>query len=106
LNNAFNIFKAGNKLGLDLPKHILLGFGADVRRIDNDLRNSFKNLPSNILKSTIALKDWTINSVKAIPANFMNGLKSFKSGFLSIPSMIRTAIVSFRAFSFESIILS
>src|SRR5574344_167428 len=99
LNIAFNIFKAGNKLGLDLPKHVLLGFGADVRRIDNNLRNSFKNLPSNILKSTIALKDWTINSVKAIPANFMNGLKSFKSGFLSIPSMIRTAIVSFRAFS-------
>jgi hypothetical protein len=99
LNNAFNMFKTGNKLGLDLPKHILLGFGADIRRIDNDLRNSFKALPSNILKSTIALKDWTVTSVRAIPSNFMNGIKSFKSGFLSIPSMIRTAIVSFRAFS-------
>src|SRR5574344_669902 len=99
LNNAFNIFKAGNKLGLDLPRHVLLGFGADIRRIDNDLRKFFKNLPSNILKSTIALKDWTVTSVKALPSNFMNSLKSFKSGFLSIPSMIRTAIVSFRAFS-------
>ena len=99
LNNAFNLFKAGNKLGLDLPKHVLLGFGADVRRIDNDLKNSFKALPSNILKSTIALKDWTVSSVKALPANFMNAIKLFKTGFLSIPSMIRAAIVSFRAFS-------
>lgn len=99
LDTAFNVFKAGNKLNLDLPRHVLLGFGADIRRIDNNLKTAFKALPSNILKSTIALKDWAIASVKAIPVNFMGGLNALKTGFLSIPSMIKTAIVSFRAFS-------
>ena len=99
LDTAFNIFKSGNKLGLNLPKHTLLGFGADIRRIDKNLRNSFKALPGNIAKSSVALKDWTVTSIKAMPTNFINGLKAFKTGFLSIPNLIKNAIVAFRAFS-------
>ena len=99
LDTAFNIFKSGNKLGLNLPKHTLLGFGADIRRIDKNLRNSFQALPGNIAKSSVALKDWTITSIKAMPANFINGLKAFKTGFLSIPNLIKNAIIAFRAFS-------
>lgn len=99
LDTVFNIFKSGNKLGLNLPKHTLLGFGADIRRIDKNLRNSFQALPGNIAKSSVALKDWTITSIKAMPANFINGLKAFKTGFLSIPNLIKNAIIAFRAFS-------
>lgn len=99
LDTAFNIFKSGNKLGLNLPKHTLLGFGADIRRIDKNLRNSLQALPGNIAKSSVALKDWTVTSIKAMPANFINGLKAFKTGFLSIPNLIKNAIIAFRAFS-------
>ena len=99
LDTAFNIFKSGNKLGLNLPKHTLLGFGADIRRIDKNLRNSFQALPGNIAKSSVALKDWTVTSIKAMPANFINGLKAFKTGFLNIPNLIKNAIIAFRAFS-------
>jgi len=98
------ILKAGNPLGINMSNFSLKnGLFADIRRIDNDLRkgiiNGFKELPGNIFKTSVALKDWTINSIKAIPTNFINGLKTLKAGFLNIPSMIKTAIVSFRAFS-------
>ena len=103
LGTAFHIFKSGNKLGLNLPKHILLGFGADIRRIDNEMRKglirTFTELPANISKSALALKDWSVNSIKAMPGNFINGLKAFKTGFLNIPNLIKNAIVAFRAFS-------
>lgn len=103
LGTAFNIFKSGNKLGLNLPKHILLGFGADIRRIDNEMRKglirTFTELPANISKSALALKDWSVNSIKAMPGNFINGLKAFKAGFLNIPNLIKNAIVAFRVFS-------
>ena len=92
-----------DKLGLNLPKHTLLGFGADIRRIDNEMRKglirTFTELPANISKSAISLKDWTVTSLKALPTNFISGLKAFKTGFLSIPGMIKNAIVAFRAFS-------
>lgn len=103
LDTAFNIFKSGNKLGINLPKHTLLGFGADIRRIDNEMRKglikTFTELPANISKSAVALKDWSVTSVKAIPRNFINGLKAFKAGFLNIPNLIKNAIIAFRAFS-------
>ncbi len=99
LDTVFNVLKSGNKLGLNLPKHFSLGVGADIRRIDNNLRDVFKALPGNISKSSIALKDWTVTSVKAMPTNFINGLKAFKTGFLNIPNLIKNAIVAFRAFS-------
>ena len=99
LDTVFNVLKSGNKLGLNLPKHFSLGVGADIRRIDNNLRDVFKALPGNIAKSSVALKDWTITSIKAMPTNFINGLKAFKTGFLNIPNLIKNAIVAFRAFS-------
>lgn len=99
LDTVFNVLKSGNKLGLNLPKHFSLGVGADIRRIDNNLRDVFKALPGNISKSSIALKDWTITSIKSMPTNFINGLNAFKTGFLNIPNLIKNAIVAFRAFS-------
>jgi TP901 family phage tail tape measure protein len=98
------IMKAGNPLGIDMKAFSLKnGLFADIRRIDNDLRkgiiNGFKELPGNISKSAVSLKDWAVTSVKAIPSNFTNGLKSLKTGFLNIPNLIKTAITSFRAFS-------
>lgn len=105
LEYGTKIAKLGNPMGFDLSKSFGLksGFFADIHRIDNNLRRGiaqgFKDLPGNISKSAVALKDWTISSAKAIPTNFMNGLKALKSGFLGIPNMIKTAIVSFRAFS-------
>lgn len=86
------------------------GFIMDIKRIDTNLRGSvksglnnfvkgFKELPSNIGSAAKSLKDWTVNSVKMFPSNFMNGLRAFKDGFLNIPSLIKKAIVSFRAFS-------
>ena len=99
LDTVFNVLKSGNKLGLNLPKHFSLGVGADIRRIDNNLRDVFKAIPGNISKSSIALKDWTVTSVKAMPTNFINGLKAFKTGFLNIPNLIKNAIIAFRAFS-------
>ncbi len=99
LDTVFNVLKSGNKLGLNLPKHFSLGVGADIRRIDNNLRDVFKAMPGNISKSSIALKDWTVTSIKAMPTNFINGLKAFKTGFLSIPNLIKNAIIAFRAFS-------
>lgn len=85
-------------------------FLSDIKRLDTNMRGSvksgfsafaafFKELPSNISKSSIALKDWSINSIKAIPTNFMNGLNALKNGFLNIPNLIKNAIISFRAFS-------
>ena len=99
LQTVFNVMKSGNKLGLNLPQHAFLGLSADLRRINNELKTSFAQLPSNILKSTVALKEWAITSIKSFPANFMSGLNAFKKGFLAIPNMIRTAIIAFRAFT-------
>lgn len=79
------------------------GFFSDIKRIDNSLRKEivtgFKEFPSNVSKSAVALKDWTVTSVKAIPANFVNGLKAFKTGFLNIPNLIKNAVIAFRTFS-------
>ncbi|MBR5554867.1 phage tail tape measure protein [bacterium] len=94
------IAQLGNPLGLDMSNFGLKsGVVADIRRINNNLKTSFAQLPSNILKSSIALKEWAITSIKSFPANFMNGLNAFKKGFLAIPNMIRTAIIAFRAFT-------
>src|SRR5574344_1374073 len=100
---GFQIAQADDKMGLASAFSVKNGVFADIRRIDNNLRNGlikgFKELPSNIAKSTVALKDWAVTSVKAIPTNFMAGLQGLKTGFLSIPRLIKTAILSFRAFS-------
>ncbi len=98
------IIAAGNPLGLDMSNFsIKNGIFADIRRIDKNMRSGiisgFKELPSNITKSTIALKDWTVTSIKAMPTNIMNGLSAFKKGFLGVPGMIKNAIVAFRTFS-------
>ena len=63
------------------------------------LIRTFTELPANISKSALSLKDWTVTSIKAMPTNFINGLKAFKTGFLSIPNLIKNAIIAFRAFS-------
>ena len=103
LETAFNIFKAGNKLNLNLPRHAFLGFGADLRRINNDLKvglmRSFTELPANITRSTIALKNWSIAAIKGIPSSIISGLTAFKRGFLAIPGVIKSAIVAFCTFS-------
>ena len=94
------IAQLGNPLGLDMSNFSFKsGVVADIRRINNNLKTSFAQLPSNILKSSIALKEWAITSIKSFPANFMSGLNAFKKGFLAIPNMIRTAIIAFRAFT-------
>ena len=94
------IAQLGNPLGLDMSNFGLKsGVVADIRRINNNLKTSFAQLPSNILKSSTALKEWAITSIKSFPANFMSGLNAFKKGFLAIPNMIRTAIIAFRAFT-------
>jgi len=92
-------------LGYNLKGGANIGSGlfSDIKRIDNNLRKGivtgFKEFPSNVSKSAIALKDWTVTSVKAIPANFVNGLKAFKTGFLNIPNLIKNAVITFRTFS-------
>lgn len=79
------------------------GFIGNIAQLDKNLRNGLingiKTLPANISKSSAALKDWTVTSIKAMPTNFINGLKAFKTGFLNIPNLIKNAIVAFRAFS-------
>ena len=103
LTFGYKIKQSGDKLGLASAFSLKGGLMADIRRIDNNLRagiiTSFKELPSNISKSTVALKDWTVTSIKGIPASLINGLTAFKKGFLGIPSMIKNAIIAFRAFS-------
>lgn len=92
-------------LGYNLKGGANIGSGlfSDIKRIDNNLRKGivtgFKEFPSNVSKSAIALKDWTVISVKAIPTNFVNGLKAFKTGFLNIPNLIKNAVIAFRTFS-------
>ena len=92
-------------LGYNLKGGANIGSGlfSDIKRIDNNLRKGivtgFKEFPSNVSKSAIALKDWTVTSVKAIPTNFINGLKAFKTGFLNIPNLIKNAVIAFRTFS-------
>ena len=79
------------------------GFIGNIAQLDKNLRNGLingiKTLPAKISKSSAALKDWTVTSIKAMPANFINGLKAFKTGFLSIPNLIKNAMIAFRAFS-------
>lgn len=92
-------------LGYNLKGGANIGSGlfSDIKRIDNNLRKGivtgFKEFPSNVSKSAVALKDWTVTSVKAIPTNFVNGLKAFKTGFLNIPNLIKNAVIAFRTFS-------
>ena len=92
-------------LGYNLKGGANIGSGlfSDIKKIDNNLRkgivSGFKEFPSNVSKSAIALKDWTVTSVKAIPTNFVNGLKAFKTGFLNIPNLIKNAVIAFRTFS-------
>ena len=92
-------------LGYNLKGVANIGSGlfSDIKRIDNNLRKGivtdFREFPSNVSKSAIALKDWTVTSVKAIPTNFVNGLKAFKTGFLNIPNLIKNAVIAFRTFS-------
>jgi TP901 family phage tail tape measure protein len=100
---GYKIRQSGDKLGLASSFSAKNGLFADIQRIDNNLRRgiitSFKELPSNIARSTVAMKTWAVNSVKAIPSNIMLGLNSLKTAFLGLPSMISKAIISFRAFS-------
>lgn len=97
------ILQSGDKLGLASAFSVKGGLLADIKRIDKNLRESllktFREFPSNVSKSAIALKDWTVTSVKAIPTNFVNGLKAFKTGFLNIPNLIKNAVIAFRTFS-------
>lgn len=92
-------------LGYNLKGRANIGSGlfSDIKRIDSNLRKGivtgFKEFPSNVSKSAIALKDWTVTSVKAIPTNFVNGLNAFKTGFLNIPNLIKNAVIAFRTFS-------
>ena len=61
------IAQLGNPLGLDMSNFGLKsGVVADIRRINNNLKTSFAQLPSNILKSSIALKEWAITSIKSL----------------------------------------
>lgn len=99
------IMSLGNPLGLDMSNFSLKNsLIADIRRIDKNMRqgiiSGFRELPANISKSITALKEWTIISIKAIPGNFITGLKNLKTGFFSIPGMIKNAIIAFRTFSF------
>ncbi|MDD3012620.1 MAG: phage tail tape measure protein [Candidatus Gastranaerophilales bacterium] len=104
LETASKLRNAGNPLGIDLSKFSFKsGIFADIRRIDNNLRagiiRSFKEFPSNTVKATASLKDWTIASIRAVPSNFMNGLRGLKAGFLDLQGKIRAGIIAFRAFS-------
>ncbi len=104
LSGGVNLLQNGGKFNLgNIGANLKSDIFGNIKELDNKLRDgivkSFKELPNNISKSAIALKDWTINSVKAIPSNFMTGLNGLKSAFLGIPGMIRNAIVSFKAFS-------
>lgn len=102
---AQNSVKLLESIGLtSAAKNFSIGnIFSDIKRIDGNLRDSIKqtftSLPGNISKSSLALKDWAINSVKAFPSNVSKGLIAFKNGFLGIPGMIKNAIVAFRAFS-------
>ena len=60
---------------------------------------SFTELPANITRSTIVLKNWSIAAIKGIPSSIISGLTAFKRGFLAIPGVIKSAIVAFRTFS-------
>ncbi len=97
------ILQSGDKLGLASAFSVKGGLLADIKRIDKNLRESllktFREFPTTISKSALALKEWTVTSVKSIPSNFVAGLNGLKKGFLGIPNLIKTAIVSFRAFS-------
>lgn len=104
VSGGFDLFKAGNKvnlggIGMNLKNDVF----NNIKALDNKLRDgivrSFKELPSNIARSAVALKSWAVTSIKAIPSNFMAGLNGLKSAFLGIPGMIKNAIIAFRAFS-------
>ena len=103
LTFGYKIKQSGDKLGLASAFSLKGGLMADIRRIDNNLRagiiNGFKELPSNITKSTVAMKTWAITSIKSIPTNIILGLNGIKTAFLGLPSMISRAIIAFRTFS-------
>ena len=103
LTFGYKIKQSGDKLGLASAFSLKGGLMADIRRIDNSLKTglaaTFKNLPTTIAQSTVALKNWTVTSIKSIPTNIMLGLNGIKTAFLGLPSMITRAIIAFRAFS-------
>ena len=103
LTFGYKIQQSGDKLGLASAFSLKGGLMADIHRIDKNLKEgivrSFKELPSNIAKSTVALKNWTVTSIKSIPTNIMLGLNGIKTAFLGLPSMISRVIIAFRAFS-------
>lgn len=103
ISYGFKIAQSGDKMGLGSAFSIKNGIFADIRRLDKNLKEgitkSFKELPGNIAKSAAALKEWSVNSVRAIPNVVVSGLNGFKNAFLGIPGMIQKAIISFRAFS-------
>lgn len=88
-------------------------FGAFVRdivKLDTAMRGSIKksfgifvanmkNLPSNIVSTVNAFKDWISVTIKGLPTAFLNGLNALKNGFLGIPNMIKNAVIAFRTFS-------
>ena len=103
LTFGYKIKQSGDKLGLASAFSLKSGLMADIHRIDKNLKEgivrSFKELPSNISKATIAMRTWTVTSIKSIPTNIMLGLNGIKTAFLGLPSMISRAIIAFRAFS-------
>ena len=104
LKIAESLKNAGNPLGIDLSKFSFkTGFMADIRRIDKNLRETlfktFKELPTNITKTNESLKNCTITSIKAVPANFINGINSLKAGFMDLPNKIKDGIIAVRALS-------
>ena len=103
LTFGYKIKQSGDKLGLASAFSLKGGLMADIHRIDKNLKEgivrSFKELPSNISKATIAMRTWTVTSIKSIPTNIMLGLNGIKTAFLGLPSMISRAIIAFRAFS-------
>ena len=103
-------FRTANIRFLNGKEGVFNGFLQDIVRIDTTLRGKIKSgflnfientksLPSNIAKSTIALKDWISASIKGIPSGVINGLTAIKNGFLGIPNMIKNAVIAFRTFS-------
>ena len=69
LTFGYKIKQSGDKLGLASAFSLKGGLMADIRRIDKNLKEgivrSFKELPSNIAKSTVAMRTWAVTSIKS-----------------------------------------
>lgn len=98
-----NIAKSGNKLGINLSEQIMLALNADSKRMwktfGTNITNSFKQIPVNAVKSTIAISDF----VKAIPQNTSNGIKStfqnINNGFINFIPNCKKALFAIKSFS-------